>query len=65
MNEIFLFCFKGIIALAVEANQNATWRDFMYMVVLTSRAKVLKSNNYFENKAGFLGETFEHEYVGS
>lgn len=44
----------GIIALALEANPKLTWRDVMFLVVLTSRARIIKSNNYFQNKAGFL-----------
>lgn len=44
----------GIIALALEANPKLTWRDVMFMIVLTSRPHAIKSNEYFENKAGFL-----------
>jgi proprotein convertase subtilisin/kexin type 5 len=44
----------GIIALALEANPNLTWRDVMYLIVLTSRPKAISSNNYFANKRGFL-----------
>jgi hypothetical protein len=44
----------GIIALALEANSKLTWRDVMYLVVLTSRPKAIKSNNYIVNKRGFL-----------
>lgn len=44
----------GIIALTLEANPNLTWRDVMFIIVLTSRPKVIRSNNYFQNKAGFL-----------
>jgi hypothetical protein len=44
----------GIIALALEANPKLTWRDIMYLTVLTSRPKAIKSNNYIMNKRGFL-----------
>ena len=44
----------GIIALVLEANSNLTWRDVMYIVVLSSRPKAIKSNNYMENKRGLL-----------
>jgi len=44
----------GIIALALEANQNLTWRDVMFLIVLSSNAKSIKSNNYITNKRGLL-----------
>jgi hypothetical protein len=44
----------GIIALTLEANSNLTWRDVMYLVVLSSRPKAIKSNNYIQNKRGLL-----------
>lgn len=44
----------GIIALALEANPSLTWRDVMFITVLTSRPKAIKSNNYIANKRGFL-----------
>jgi len=44
----------GIIALALEANSKLTWRDVMYLIVLTSRPKAIKSNNFIVNKRGFL-----------
>jgi subtilisin family serine protease len=44
----------GIIALALEANPNLTWRDVMFIIVLSSRPKAIKSNNYITNKRGFL-----------
>ena len=44
----------GIIALALEANPSLTWRDVMFIVVLSSRPKAIKSNNYIANKRGFL-----------
>lgn len=46
----------GIIALTLEANPNLTWRDIMFMIVLTSRPDAIPSNNYFENKAGLKGK---------
>ena len=42
----------GIIALALEANPKLTWRDVMFLVVLSSQAKSIKSNNYIVNKRG-------------
>jgi len=47
----------GIIALTLEANPNLTWRDIMFLIVLTSRPKVISSNIYFENKRGFLASS--------
>lgn len=44
----------GIIALALEANPTLTWRDIMYLTVLSSRAKSIKTNNFIMNKRGFL-----------
>jgi subtilisin family serine protease len=44
----------GIIALALEANPNLTWRDIMFITILSSRPKAIKSNNYLVNKRGFL-----------
>ena len=44
----------GIIALALEANLSLTWRDVMFLIVLTSRPKAISSNNYIQNKRGFL-----------
>ena len=44
----------GIIALALEANPKLTWRDVMYLIVLSSNAKSIKSNNYIMNKRGLL-----------
>lgn len=40
--------------MTLEANPQLTWRDVMYIIVLTSRPKAIPSNNYFTNKAGFL-----------
>ena len=44
----------GIIALALEANPKLTWRDVMFITILTSRPKAIKSNNYIQNKRGLL-----------
>lgn len=44
----------GIIALALEANPSLTWRDVMYLTVLSSEAKAIRSNNYIMNKRGLL-----------
>lgn len=43
----------GIIALTLEANPKLTWRDVMYVTVLTSRADAIPSNNYVVNSRGF------------
>jgi subtilisin family serine protease len=43
----------GIIALALEANPRLSWRDIMFLTVLTSRPQAIKSNNYIVNKRGF------------
>lgn len=43
----------GIIALALEANPKLTWRDVMFITVLTSRPDAIRSNNYLINKRGF------------
>lgn len=47
----------GIIALALEANQNLTWRDIQYIIVRTAKSKGLTAN-YFETKGieGALSE---------
>jgi len=45
---------NGIIALTLEANSKLTWRDIMYLIVLTSRPKAIKSNNFIVNQRGFL-----------
>jgi hypothetical protein len=42
----------GAIALTLEANPRLTWRDVMYLIVLTSRADAIKSNKYLVNKRG-------------
>lgn len=44
----------GIVALALEANSKLTWRDVMYLIVLSSRPKAIKSNNFIINKRGFM-----------
>jgi subtilisin-like proprotein convertase family protein len=44
----------GIIAMALEANPKLTWRDVLFVVVLSSDAKSIKSNNYIVNKRGLL-----------
>jgi subtilisin family serine protease len=44
----------GIIALALEANPSLTWRDIMFLTILSSRPHAIKSNNKFiTNKMGF------------
>ncbi len=44
----------GVIALGLEANPNLTWRDVMFIIVLSSRPKAIKSNNYITNKRGLM-----------
>ncbi len=48
----------GIIALALEANPSLTWRDVMYLIVLTSRYKAIKTDSFFQNRAGFHVSTW-------
>jgi hypothetical protein len=48
---------QGIIALTLEANPSLTWRDVMYLIVLTSRPNFVYSNNYIENKRELLVST--------
>ncbi|CAF0857724.1 unnamed protein product [Didymodactylos carnosus] len=44
----------AIIALALEANPNLTWRDVMHLVVLSSRPLAIPSNkDYVTNAVGF------------
>ena len=43
--------------MTLEANPRLTWRDIMYLIVLTSRPKAIKSNNYKANKRGLLVST--------
>jgi subtilisin family serine protease len=43
----------GIYALALEANPRLSWRDIMFLTVLTSRPLAIKSNYFFINKRGF------------
>ena len=44
----------GLVALALEANPALTWRDVMFITVLSARPKAIKSNQYIANKRGFL-----------
>ncbi|CAM4558064.1 unnamed protein product [Lepidochelys olivacea] len=43
----------GIIALALEANPSLTWRDVQHIIVRTSRAGHLNSNDWKTNAAGY------------
>ncbi|CAF3855729.1 unnamed protein product [Adineta steineri] len=44
----------AIYALVLEANPNLTWRDIMYLTVLSSRAYAIPSNTQIiQNAAGF------------
>jgi hypothetical protein len=43
----------GIIALALEANPSLTWRDVMYLIVLTSRYDAMDTTSFFSNRRGF------------
>lgn len=42
----------GIFALVLEANQNLTWRDVMYLTIVASRPYAIKSNKFTLNKIG-------------
>jgi hypothetical protein len=44
----------GVIALALEANPSLTWRDVIFLIVLTSRPKAINTDTFFVNKRGFL-----------
>lgn len=49
----------GIIALALEANKNLTWRDVQYLIILTSKPFKLNSKDWFKNGVGrFISHNF-------
>ncbi|RMZ95834.1 furin-like protease isoform 1-CRR isoform X1 [Brachionus plicatilis] len=49
----------GIIALALEANRNLTWRDVQYLIVLTSKPYKLASDDWTKNGIGrFVSHKF-------
>lgn len=35
----------GLVALALEANPNLTWRDVQYLVVMTSKSEPLEKES--------------------
>ncbi|XP_054892351.1 furin (paired basic amino acid cleaving enzyme) a [Poeciliopsis prolifica] len=49
----------GIIALALEANKNLTWRDMQHLVVRTSRPAHLLANDWRTNG---VGRKVSHSY---
>ena len=49
----------GIIALALEANSNLTWRDIQYLIVETSMPFDMKANGWKKNGAG---KYFSHNF---
>ncbi|XP_028647235.2 furin-1 [Erpetoichthys calabaricus] len=49
----------GIIALALEANKNLTWRDMQHIVVQTSRPAHLNTNDW---KTNGVGRKVSHSY---
>lgn len=49
----------GIIALALEANKNLTWRDMQHLVVWTSKPDHLNSNDWIVNG---IGRKVSHSY---
>lgn len=49
----------GIIALALEANQNLTWRDMQHLVVRTSRPAHLTTDDW---KTNGIGRKVSHSY---
>lgn len=42
----------GIIALALEANRNLTWRDVQYLIVETAKPKYLNALDWKTNGVG-------------
>lgn len=49
----------GIIALALQANANLTWRDIQYLIVLTSRPYRSVSDDWIKNGIGrFVSHKF-------
>ncbi|XP_025068263.1 furin isoform X2 [Alligator sinensis] len=49
----------GIIALALEANNNLTWRDMQHLVVRTSKPAHLNANDWVTNG---VGRKVSHSY---
>ncbi|KAJ1180119.1 hypothetical protein NDU88_005343 [Pleurodeles waltl] len=49
----------GIIALALEANKNLTWRDMQHLVVQTSKPIHLNANDWITNG---VGRKVSHSY---
>lgn len=49
----------GIIALALEANNNLTWRDMQHLVVRTSNPAHLNTNDWITNG---IGRKVSHSY---
>uniref|UniRef100_A0A8B9TFL4 furin n=1 Tax=Anas platyrhynchos TaxID=8839 RepID=A0A8B9TFL4_ANAPL len=49
----------GIIALALEANKNLTWRDMQHLVVQTSKPAHLNANDWVTNG---VGRKVSHSY---
>ncbi|XP_069758522.1 furin-like isoform X2 [Narcine bancroftii] len=49
----------GIIALALEANKNLTWRDMQHLVVRTSKPAHLSSSDWITNG---VGRKVSHSY---
>ncbi|XP_029186534.2 furin-1-like [Acropora millepora] len=43
---------SGIIALALEANRNLTWRDVQHLIVHSSNSDVPRSDDWMKNAAG-------------
>lgn len=49
----------GIIALALEANSNLTWRDVQYLIIKSSDPIKLKAKDWQKNG---IGKFFSHNY---
>lgn len=49
----------GIIALALEANSNLTWRDVQYLIVITSDPFDLNNNDWQKNG---VGKFYSHNF---
>lgn len=49
---------SGIIALALEANRNLSWRDVQHLIVHSSNSDVPRSDDWMKNAAGIWVSNF-------